>query len=187
MLAVRVLEQKLAARNLPEVTDTNKVIELMEEGIDLSRKLAKGLHPVDMGPDGLMLALEEYAAITSELFKVSCRFDCDLPVLIHDSTTASHLFRIAQEAVSNAIKHGKAKNILICLDASEDVTVLSVKDDGVGLPDPLPTNSGMGLHIMAHRAIMIGGTFKVRRVETGGTLLTCELPAKPNSGEFHNG
>jgi signal transduction histidine kinase len=180
-LAVQVLEEKLAARNLPEASEANKVVELVEEGINLSRKLAKGLHPVDMEADGLMLALEEYAANSSELFKVSCRFECDLPVLIHDAATAGHLFRIAQEAVGNAIKHGKATNILIRLDASEEATVLSVKDDGVGLPEPPPKNRGMGLRIMAFRSGMIGGTFNARREEAGGTLVTCELRAKPDS------
>ncbi|MGD0615296.1 MAG: ATP-binding protein, partial [Verrucomicrobiota bacterium] len=174
-LAGQVLEEKLAALNLPVAADAGKIVELVEEGIDLSRKLAKGLYPVEMEADGLMLALEEYVATTSELFKVACRFECDLPVLIHDPATAGHLYRIAQEAVGNAIKHGKAENILIRLDASEKATVLSVKDDGVGLPEPLPKNRGMGLRIMAHRSGMIGGVFNARRDETGGTLVICEL------------
>jgi signal transduction histidine kinase len=183
-LAGQVLEEKLAAQHLPEANDANKVVELVEEGINLSRKLAKGLHPVEMEADGLMLALEEYAATTSELFKVSCRFDCDLPVLIHDTATAGHLFRIAQEAVGNAIKHGRAKNISIRLDATEEATVLTVKDDGVGLPESLPKNHGMGLRIMAHRSGMIGGVFSAHRAGPGGTLIICELrtrlhPEKP--------
>jgi signal transduction histidine kinase len=128
-----------------------------------------------------MLALEDYAATSSELFKVSCRFECDMPVLIHDTATAGHLYRIAQEAVGNAIKHGKARNILIRLEASEEGTVLSVKDDGVGLPEPLPEERGMGLRIMAHRSAMIGGSFNARRDEPGGTLVTCELDAGSSS------
>jgi signal transduction histidine kinase len=128
-----------------------------------------------------MLALEEYAATTSDLFKVACRFECDSPVLIHDPATAGHLYRIAQEAVGNAIKHGKARNIFIRLDASEEATALSVKDDGVGLPEPLPKNRGIGLRIMAHRSAMFGGIFNARREESGGTLVTCELHAEPGS------
>jgi signal transduction histidine kinase len=178
-LAGQVLEEKLAALHLPLAADAGKMVELVEEGIDLSRNLAKGLYPVEMAADGLMLALEEYAAAASELFKVACRFECDSPVLIHEPATAGHLYRIAQEAVGNAIKHGKARNILIRLDASEEGTVLSIKDDGIGLPEPLPENRGMGLRIMAHRAGMIGGMFKARRDETGGTLVSCELRAKP--------
>jgi len=180
-LAGQVLEEKLEALHLPVAADASRVVEIIEEGINLSRKLAKGLYPVEIEADGLMLALEEFAITSSKLFKVSCRFECDLPVLIYDSATAGHLYRIAQEAVGNAIKHGKAKNILIRLDASEDNTVLSVKDDGTGLPDVLPKNRGMGLRIMAHRSAMIGGLFNARRDETGGTLVTCELRAKSSS------
>ena len=177
-LAGQVLEGKLAALQLPEAQDANKVIELVEEGINLSRRLAKGLYPVETGADGLMLALEEYTDTTSKLFKVACRFECDLPVLIHDAATAGHLYRIAQEAVRNAIKHGGAKNILIRLDASEENTVLSIQDDGTGLPEPLPKKRGMGLRIMAHRAAMIGGRFTTRRNAAGGTLIACELRAE---------
>ena len=180
-LAGQVLEDKLAALQLPQAADAGKMVELMAEGIDLSRKLAKGLCPVEMAADGLMLALEEYAETTSELFKVACRFECDSPVLFHATATAVHLYRIAQEAVGNAIKHGKAKNILIRLNAGEEVTVLTIKDDGVGLPATLPKDHGMGLRIMAHRANMISGGFNVQRAEAGGTLVTCELRAEPKA------
>lgn len=179
-LAAQVLEEKLAALNRPEVADAGKVVEIIEEGIHLSRRLAKGLYPVEMEADGLMLALEEYAATSSELFKISCRFECDSPVLIHDPTTAGHLYRISQEAVGNAIKHGRARNILIRLDATEEDTVLSIKDDGTGLPELLPEKRGLGLRIMAHRASMIGGTFNARRDGMHGTLVTCELRVEPN-------
>jgi len=134
-----------------------------------------------MEADGLMLALEEFAVTSSKLFKVAGRFECDSPVLIHNPATAGHLYRIAQEAVGNAIKHGKARNILIRLDASEDSTELSITDDGCGLPDPLPENRGLGLRIMAHRSAMIGGVFNVRRGENGGTRITCAISANINS------
>lgn len=187
MLAGQVLEEKLTALNLSEAAAANKVVELVAEGINLSRRLAKGLYPVEIEADGLMLALEEYAATSSELFKVTCRFECDSPVLIHDTATAGHLYRIAQEAVGNAIKHGKARNILIRLDANEESTVLLIKDDGVGLPEPLPKNRGMGLRIMAHRSAMIGGKFNSHRDKTGGTMVTCELHAEINSKKLRHG
>ena len=174
-LAGQVLEEKLAALNLPLAADANKVVELVEEGINLSRGLAKGLYPVEIEADGLMLALEEFAATSGRLFRVNCRFECDLPVLIHDPATAGHLYRIAQEAVGNAIKNGKARNILIQLEVNEENTVLSIQDDGSGLPETLPKNRGIGLRIMAHRSTMIGAVFAARRGETGGTLVTCEL------------
>ena len=180
-LAGQVLEEKLAALNLAEAGDAGKVIEIIEEGINLSRQLAKGLYPVELEADGLMLALEEFAATSSALFKVSCRFECDSPVLVHDPATAGHLYRIAQEAVRNAIKHGKARTILIRLEAGENGNELIIKDDGGGLPDPLPRQRGMGLRIMAHRSAMIGATFSVRAGEAGGTVVACELGSPPRA------
>jgi signal transduction histidine kinase len=174
-LAGQVLEEKLTARSLPEAHDASKVVELVEEGIALSRKLAKGLHPIEMEADGLMQALEELAATSTELFKVSCRFECDSPVLIRDAAVSGHLYRITQESISNAVKHGKAKNISVCLETMDDGVSLRVVDDGIGLPDLPPKNAGMGLRIMAHRAGMIGAIFSVRRQDSGGTLVTCVL------------
>ncbi len=182
-LAGQVLEEKLATRGVPEAADANKVVGLVEEGIALSRKLAQGLHPVEMEADGLMQALEELAAISSELFKVSCRFECDSPVLIRDTVTSGHLYRIAQEAISNAVKHGKARTILIQLEALDDGIALRVKDDGIGLPDSPPKTAGMGLRIMAHRARMIGATFRARRDDSGGSMISCVLRPKPDSGK----
>jgi signal transduction histidine kinase len=177
-LAGQVLEEKLTARGLAEATDAQKVVALVEDAINLSRSLAKGLYPVELEADGLMLALEEFAATSSELFKISCRFECDSPVLIHEPATAGHLYRIAQEAVGNAIKHGRARNILIRLEVSEEGTVLSIKDDGLGLPEPLPANRGLGLRIMAHRTAMIGGVFQAGRVQPRGTMVTSEFQKK---------
>jgi signal transduction histidine kinase len=174
-LAAQVVEEKLATVGRPERTDANKVVELIEEGIVLSRKLAKGLHPIELEAEGLMQALEELAATSSELFKVSCRFECDSPVLIRDSAVSGHLYRIAQEAVSNAVKHGKAGKISIQLDSLDEGIVLRVKDDGVGLPDLPVRSAGMGLRIMAHRAAMIGATFTARRGDSGGTTVACVI------------
>ena len=175
-LAGQVLEEKLAARDLPEARDASHMVELVQEGISISRKMAKGLHPIDIEADGLMQGLEEFAAISSDLFRVSCRFECDSPVLIRDTVTTGHLYRITQEAVSNAVKHGRAKNIIIQLEMLDDGIALRVKDDGIGLRDPAERNGGMGLRIMAHRASMISGTFDARRSPEGGTIISCEVP-----------
>jgi signal transduction histidine kinase len=180
-LAAQVLEEKLTTRDRPEAADANKVVELVEEGISLSRKLAKGLHPFEMEADGLMRALEELVATSSELFKVSCRFECDSPVLIRDGATSAHLYRIAQEAVSNAVKHGKARNVVVQLEAVEDGIALRVRDDGIGLPDSLPEQRGMGLRIMAHRASIIGATFAAQRANSGGTVVACLVRHKGES------
>ncbi|HUO92574.1 MAG TPA: ATP-binding protein [Rhizomicrobium sp.] len=178
-IAGQVLGDKLVARNLNEAKDARKVVELIEQGIILSHQLAKGLHPVEMDAAGLMQALQEFAANTSELHKVSCRFECDSPVLIHDPGTAEHMFRIAQEAVRNAIKHSGAREIVIRLEAVDEGLLLLVEDDGSGIkPDPQRTaGSGMGLRIMAHRSHVIGAIFELRDRPQGGTIVACLLPA----------
>lgn len=174
-LAAQVLEEKLAARGLPEAADASKLVSIVEEGIALSRKFAKGLHPIELEAEGLMQALEELALASSDLFKIACRFECDSPVLVRDGPASGHMYRIAQEAVSNAVKHGKARNIVILLETLDDGIALLVKDDGVGLPEPLPEKRGMGLRIMAHRAGMIGATFTARREGDRGTTISCVL------------
>lgn len=177
-IAGQVLSEKLTARNPGESKDARKVVELIEQGIILSHQLAKGLHPVDMDAAGLMQALQEFTNNTSELHRIACRFECDSPVLIHDPDTAGHMFRIAQEAVRNSIKHSGAKNIVIRLDTLDEGLLLSVEDDGSGIVEKAepPPHSGMGLRIMAHRSRVIGAIFELRDGAQGGTIVSCLLP-----------
>jgi signal transduction histidine kinase len=175
-IAGQVLREKLAQKQLAEAADAGKVVTLIEEGVMLSRKSAKGLHPVELDAEGLMFALEEFAATTSRLFKVDCRFDCESPVLIHSAATAEHMFRIVQEAVRNAINHGHAEAISVQLNTLEDGQELRIEDDGEGLPPVIPQRAGMGLRIMGHRARMIGATLEVKSRPQGGTVVACMLP-----------
>jgi signal transduction histidine kinase len=174
-IAGQVLRQKLTTQRLPEAADAQRIVELIQEGVLLSRRSAKGLHPVEFDAGGLMLALEEFADTTSKLFRISCRFECESPVLVHDGETAEHMYRIVQEAVRNAINHGNARNIVIRLDTVEDGQELRIEDDGVGMPDVLSTE-GMGLRIMQNRALVTGGTFRMQRRPGGGTIVCCSLP-----------
>ncbi len=89
---------------------------------------------------------------------------------------ATHLYRIAQESITNAVRHGKARHIVVRLSRPDSHTILSVVDDGVGVPDPPPQSTGMGLRIMGHRTSIIGGTLSVRRAAVDGTVITCTLP-----------
>ena len=175
-LAGQVLAQNLKAQNSSQASNAARVVELIEDGISLSRNLAKGLNSVRSSADGLMEALEDFASGTSELFKISCRFECPLPVLINDNDAAEHLYRIAQEAVGNAIKHGHARNIVVRLDLSKAGKMLRVIDDGSGLPATQVNGKGMGLSIMSYRAGLIGAKFNIRRRDATGTVVTCLLP-----------
>lgn len=173
-LAGQVLGEKLIAKSLPEAAEAGRVVSLIEEGIDLARSLARGLAPVEFEAEGLMAALHELATNTSERSKIDCRFDVPHPVLVNDSATAMHLFRIAQEALGNALKHGRSSHVVIGLTHSLEGIRLTVQDDGSGLPEPLPEKRGMGLHIMRHRASMIGATIDIRRLPCG-TMVDCLL------------
>ena len=124
-----------------------------------------------------MTALHELTANISQVSKIICTFECDPPPLIHNPNAATQLYRIAQEAVNNAIRHGKPKQIVISLASRKDRAELTIEDDGVGLPDDWQKNRGLGTRIMAHRAAMIGGTFSIEPNPTGGTYVKCSVPA----------
>ena len=171
-LAGQVLGEKLAAKSLPEANDAYRVVELTEQGITLARNLARGLSPFQLEAAGLQGSLETLASSASEQFGIACRFVNDMAPDIADIATATHLYRIAQEAISNAVRHGKAKHITLTLGMDGDDCVLQIEDDGTGLPELPPNHPGMGLRIMQHRATMIGGTFRIASTATG-TVATC--------------
>jgi two-component system, LuxR family, sensor kinase FixL len=175
-LMSQVAAQKLAAKSKSDAARVDEIAKLVREAISQTRLLARGLSPVMRESEGLMSALQELAASTERLFGVGCMLECDSPVLVHDHTVATHLYRIAQEAVSNAIKHGKARKITIRLKAAGEKYVLSVKDSGVGLPKIISNKNGMGLRIMEYRARMVSGALMVERDLNGGTSVICSVP-----------
>ena len=184
-LASHVLGQKLADKSLPETAEANRLVELVEEAIELTRTLARGLHPVEMRAEELADNFQELAAGASDRFKVACRFECHQTVPLPDVNATTHLYRIAQEAITNAVRHGKAGHINICLDCADGEIVLTVTDDGIGVAENAREGDGLGLRIMAYRADMIGGTFSIERLPTRGTRVTCALPANTASSENH--
>ncbi|HMD19236.1 MAG TPA: PAS domain S-box protein [Alloacidobacterium sp.] len=177
----KVHEAKLAEQKRAETSDAAKIVKLVNEAIHKTRELARGLLPVLSDAQGLMSALQLWAAEVEDLFGVSCRFECETPVLIHDVTMATHLYHIAQEAVNNAIKHGEAKEILIELVAEEGRGRLTIKDNGKGMMENRASTHGMGLHIMNYRAGMIGGALEIRRGLSRGTDVICSFPVKDDA------
>ena len=171
-LAAQVLSEKLGVRGAGETMDAEGVVELVEQSIALSHRIASGLHPVEMDPEGLMHALSQFAETASELYKVNCRFARAGTVLVEEPGEAEHLYRIAQEAVRNAARHGRAKSIVIRLFALRGRPALTVKDDGVGYDPARSQTGGMGLRIMRHRARAIGAELAIDCDETGGTVVS---------------
>ena len=170
------LDEDLQAQGRPEASDAARIVGLANQAVDRARSLARGLCPVELTAEGLMTALRQLASEISQVFGVRCDFDCARPVPIADEAVALHLYRIAQEATSNAIKHGRAKRITIRLGISDSHNVLEVIDDGCGIPEELPNGQGMGLPVMRYRAAAAGGSLSVRRLPRGGTAVTCTIP-----------
>lgn len=174
-LLSEVLEKKLSLKSPAEATDVLEIHNLILDAIVQTRLLAKGLLPVELGADGLLSALIEMAANAEKLAHIACRAEGGKPVLIHDGTVAVHLYRIAQEAVTNAVKHAHAKHIVIKLAQTEGQITLSITDDGTGIPERSAKNGGLGLSIMNSRAETINATLQIRRGTLGGTVVTCAL------------
>ncbi len=178
-LMCEVVAQKLAAKSKAEAGRVSEIARHVRESITHTRGLARGLSPVELVADGFMSALQELAADVQKLFHIECHFECAEPVLIGNNAAATHLFRIAQEAINNAVRHGKAKRVVMSLKSGGNKIALTVSNDGLGFPKELRKSTGMGLRIMTYRAGMIGATLEVRRANGGGTVVACTFNKDP--------
>lgn len=175
----KVLEQKLAKKSLNEAADVAKIAQLVNQATNQARSLAKGLHPIDLDTGTLMSTLQDLAESTETLFGIHCTFKCDKRIRIDNPEVAVHLYRITQEAITNAIKHGKAKNIQIDLAYDANKSVLTVRNDGIDFPKEFEArHTGMGLQIMDHRVDIIEGSLDIHKDPKGGTIMTCTFPIK---------
>jgi PAS domain S-box-containing protein len=174
-LMAKVVEHKLRDKG-GEADEIKRIVEAVNQATSFTRSLAKGLNPVDLAENGLMGALEQMAATLSSRVGVKCSFCCDKPVLVHDNAVATHLYRIAQEAVNNALKHSRAKRIDIELQGGAGGLRLSVSDDGVGFAAQGPERDrGMGLEIMRFRVDAIDGAMEIRARKPSGTVVSVTL------------
>jgi PAS domain S-box-containing protein len=172
----KALANKLAVKSVPEAAVAEEVVRCVNESISQTRAIARGLCPVELSAAGLLSALREFAADIERRFHISCRFQADKGLQIRNVSVASHLFRIVQEAVHNAIRHGEARAIRIRLARAGDQFSLEIRDDGTGLTARLPATKGMGLRTMKYRADQIGAEFAVSPGPGGGAVVSCLLP-----------
>ena len=170
-----MLKRDLERESNARAKVAGEIAKLLQDASARTRDLARGLSPVDRDEGGLESALEELASSTSSLAEISCSFLCPEPLQVLDNTLAVHLFRIAQEAVSNAIKHGHAKAVVIALEANDGMVSLRVSDDGIGFDAARSARRGMGLNIMRYRARTIGGTLEIQPNSPSGTVVVCTL------------
>ena len=143
-----VLQRDLLAKAKPEAEQAGMIATRIRDAIANTRNIARGLFPVALESNGLIVALQAPAENSGKLFQINCEFRCDGDVAVDDNTFATHLYRIAQEAVTNAVKHGHTKEIVIRLMESENKCILMITDDGLGLPETFAKNEGTGLQIM---------------------------------------
>jgi PAS domain S-box-containing protein len=172
----QALERRLAGKSPAEAERAREISRLTRQAIGYTRELSHTMSPMELVADGLADALKNLADRTRRVFHIDCRFRGDSNPLADDGVTRIYLYRIAQEAINNAIKHGKAKRILIGLRTNGDNIILGVEDNGVGLPLKLPAKRGFGLRIMDYRAATLGGSLSVQRRKGGGTCVVCSLP-----------
>jgi len=173
-----VLAKRLDARLPAEAAAAAEIVTLTENAVRRARDIARGLQPLELETGGLPAALHELARNVEVMFRVHCHVTCDAHAAIDDPASPIQFYRITQEAISNAIRHGHANNVYVDLVQIEDRVILTVEDDGVGF-DPAAVAPGLGVRTMHHRARMIGATVTVERGDGAGTLVTCTVVAAP--------
>ena len=174
-LIAQVLEGRLAAKNAPEAEDARKIAGYSTEAVREARELAQGLLPAELG-GGLPEALKSLASYSREALGVECDAKCERGIEAPDDLAAVHLYRIAQEAVHNAVRHGKARRVELSLTEGGGRLLLTIQDDGTGIPPQRRRKAGLGLGIMQYRARMMGASLDVRRGRGSGTIVVCAVP-----------
>lgn len=172
------LREDLSERFQPEAETAAEVHELLKDAIVQARNIARGIAPVHMDEAGLASALEDLATNICRLHMIECSFEPEGEVLVEDREMATNLYRIAQEAASNAVRHGQATSISIGLAIDGGHVTLTVVDDGVGIQKTDAPTNGMGLRSMRYRASVLGGTIEISPLEGRGTRVCCQVPLR---------
>ena len=170
----RSVALRLKNHRVIEVNDIEKIAQLVNDAATDTRDLSRALHRADIDAAGLVNALQDL--VDREVWKTPCRLEIKPTFHIDDDAAASHLYRIAREAVINANKHAQAREIVVALGRSQKGIVLSVTDNGVGFRSDQNRAHGLGFHIMNYRAHSIGGRLEIECRKKGGTRVACYLP-----------
>jgi len=184
-LRLRVIEEDLAEGRAPEADAIKMIARLTEETIAQARTTTRGLHPVGDNPEDLMAALRDLASSVEVHASLRCRFRCPQPVRVDNQYVANQLFRIAQEAVNNAVKHSDGSRLGVGLKAKDGNIMLFVKDDGRGVGEGKDCEcaAGLGLRIMRYRAGSIGARLEIAPRRRKGTMVVCTLEAECPEGD----
>lgn len=174
--ATACMKADLDARSAPEASEADTIQQMLRDSLVEARNIARGIFPVQLETEGLHDALEDLVARTNALRHTSITFASQGEVKIADAHVAMNLYRIAQEALSNAVRHTSGEQIILRLDATDDHVLLSVEDGGQGFDQPKSAQPGMGLKTMQYRARLIGAELEIVRSSLRGTTVRCTLP-----------
>ncbi len=171
------LANTLRQTNSDGAESVDELTALIKDADQLARTIARNLVPVEVESNGLESALRLLALNSEKLFPITCTFHTPPETNTESNLISTHLYRIAQEAVSNGVKHGKASRIDINLEFDSSELVLSIVDNGIGISeDARKSSTGLGLGIMEYRSRIIRGTFSISLNPTGGTMVRCAVP-----------
>ncbi len=179
----KTLSQSLHARGDDDAEEASEITALVEDAIDHTRSLSKLLLPVELEENGLEAALQRLRSHVEGVYGIACKLKTDSYTPILDPEIALHMYRVAQEAVHNAVRHGRPTEVEIALSTRAGRTCLCVLDDGIGFPKGVDQRGGgLGLRTMQYRAQTVGATLTISRRGSGGTRVVCELPAHVEDG-----
>jgi signal transduction histidine kinase len=176
---VKGLQMKLAKQGLSDSKEAGKIHKLIEQAMDHASDVAHDLATLDFGNKALPDALRGLSKHAKSSFKISCRFESDKNIPALEGNVVSQLYKITQEALTNAIKHGKAEKVAIALGLNGDTLQLTIRNSGTPFPSVVSRNAGMGLRIMNYRANLIDASIEIKPGRPDGTVVTCTLPIVP--------
>ena len=172
------LTRRLGAAEAETLQTAQEIAHQAQQALDQVRHLTKSLFPLEVEAESLLVALRDLATTTESLHKIRVRVEGKVPDALRDGGMAMQLYRIAQEAITNVIKHAQATTITIEMDGEPGLITLRITDDGSGIKD-VDSTTGMGLRIMRYRASSVGGVLSVEPGAKGGTVVTCAIRAVP--------
>ncbi len=175
------LKSSLSKSSVESISErVDKIALGLGEAIDRTRSLVRGLSPVALESNGLMSALQELIDEVRQKGGIKCTFESGGRIAVNDAMAATHLYRITQEAINNALKHGHPSHLLVSLKKRGEKTVLRIQDNGAGFSvDRQQHSRGMGLRTIAYRAGMIGADLQVKSKPGHGTRIVCTFASNP--------
>jgi len=173
-----VMSRRLATSGSPESGDASRIATLIEDAVAHAKTIVRGLMPVDIAEEGLAHALRRLARESSLLLRIECSFEADGRALVYSNDVATNLYRVAQEAIANAARHGGATRVAMRLSVGDEEGTLTVRDNGRGMAGQRP-EGGMGLRIMRYRAEMCGGALRIEPATPTGTAIYCTFANRP--------